>query len=181
MPATRANVEGRRARRRWARRGALAIAVGAVALGASACTGPLEAQRRFVPVTCDRSDADGNLIRTYETTVLAGVTIPTWVQRGDDVLVQDATLEGPMHADDWIVLRYKVAWGSPSSADFLRSPGDDRFDNVHRRTVTGPTYRDFGIRLERLFIVHPKDGSFVYDNCVPKAGVATTLASADIR
>ena len=52
---------------------------------------------------------------------------------------------------------------------------------MHRRTVTGPKHRDFGIRFERLFIVHPKDGSFVYDDCMPKAGVATTLASADIR
>ena len=180
MPATRANVRSASSRR-WARSGALAIVRRrGGALGASACTGPLEAQRRFVPVTCDRSDADGNLIRTYETTVLAGVTIPTWVQRGDDVLVQDATLEGPTHADDWIVLRYKVAWGSPSSADFLRSPGDDRFDNVHRRTVTGPTYRDFGIRLERLFIV-PKDGSFVYDNCVPRQAAGDDPRLADIR
>jgi hypothetical protein len=147
----------------------------------ASCNGPMKAKRATITVTCARADANGKRIMTYDTTVVTGVSIPTWVHTGDDVLVQDATLSGAVHADDWIVLGYKVVGGSPTTANFLRSPNDDRFDDTLRRTVTGSASRNFEIRLQRLFIVHPKDGSYVYDNCVPKAGVATTVASADIR
>jgi len=156
-------------------------AVGAVALVASSCNGPLKPEQASIAITCTRADANGKQIARFDTTAAVGVSIPTWVHTGEDVLVQDAKLSGPVHDDDWIVLQYKVAYGSPTTADFLRSPGDDRFDNTFRRKVTGPSYRDFGVRLQRLFIVHPKDGSYVYDDCAPKAGAATTIATADIR
>src|SRR6476661_1607942 len=104
----------RRPRRRWAKVGGAFAAVAAIGLLASSCTGPLKAQKTTLALSCVRSDANGKRVLTYNTNATVGVSMPTFVHKGDKATIQDATLAGPTHPDDWIVLRVAIASGSPT-------------------------------------------------------------------
>lgn len=169
----RTGARQRRPRRRWATVGCAAVVVGGIGLLASSCTGPVKPQEKTLAVSCTRRDANGKLITTYSTNSVVGVSMPTYVHKGDKASIQDATLTAPTHADDWIVLQVTMVNGSPSTLQWVRSPGDDRFNAVQDVNVVGTAGTNLSARLKTLFVVHPKDGSYVYDSCKPTASVPT--------
>ena len=171
---------GRRAR--WMRATAAGVAVGGLAMMASACNGPLEPGARTVPMNCVRYNKAGQQISTYSSGYRIGITAPTWADRADAVAVQDATVSGAVAPSDWVALKLKTRNASPTYLGFFRSPRDDQFDNVMRVKVTGPRKSNMEVAVNELFIVHPTGAdSYDYDLCKPKPGVGTRLTVTAIR